>query len=116
MQITLDAKTLEKPENMPLKAELAWRYFNINDTCGWIAVEAGCIGVLLTDESGDLDCSSYIFATVNEFVQWLSDVADEHLEDEPREFLITTGMIHQSVATEAAVNAVLQAIRQHTDH
>lgn len=68
MQITLDAKTLEMPENMPLKAELAWRYFNINDTCGWIAVEAGCIGVLLTDESGDLDCISYIFATVARLV------------------------------------------------
>ena len=29
---------------------------------------------------------------------------------------IITGMIHQSVATDGAVNAVLLAIRQHTDH
>ena len=111
MKITFTATELEKPADMPLLADLAWRYFSINDG-GWSAAECGCVGVVLTDESNDFDCSSYIFQTVNEFVKWLSDVAEEHLRGDPATFLIMTGMIDEAIASDEVVESILKTMKK----
>ena len=114
MKIEFTATALEKPADMPLLADLAWRYFDFN-SCGWCAALIGeCI--LVTDESGDASENSMVFPDEDSFIEWLTTCAREHLQDAPRDFLIACDMIHPSVATDAVVDAVLAAIRQHTDH
>ena len=114
MKITFTAKAFEKPHDLPLKADIAWRYFDINstDNCGWSAGEVACLGVVLTDESNDFSCNSYIFRTDADFIEWLGEVADEHLNNDPADFLIAAGMIDGSIASDDVVAAVLDVLNK----
>lgn len=77
--------TIDPPEDLSLKARLAWKYFFEN---GW-QITAACDSVyIVTDESHDLSGAS-IYPDEAELVEWLESTADAHIEDDPKGFLST---------------------------
>ena len=77
--------SIDPPEDLSLKARLAWKYFFEN---GW-QITAACDSVyIVTDESHDLSGAS-IYPDVSELIDWLESTADAHLEDDPKSFLST---------------------------
>ncbi len=75
--------TIDPPEDLSLKARLAWKYFFEN---GW-QITTACDSVfIVTDESQDLSGAS-IYPDEAELVEWLESTADAHMEDDAKEFL-----------------------------
>ena len=74
---------IDPPEDLSLKARLAWKYFFEN---GW-QITLSCDTVyIVTDESTDLSDAS-IYPDEAELVEWLESCADAHLADDPVSFL-----------------------------
>ena len=81
--MTFYGPSIDPPENLSLKARLAWKYFFEN---GWQITATQDEVFIVTDESADLNFAS-IYPDQAELVEWLEETADAHLSDEPREFL-----------------------------
>lgn len=115
MNVNLTGREIDKPDNMPIKAQLAWDYLEINSG-GWIAVYIGDDedAILVTDESGDLG-NGFICRTGSAFVGFLESTAEDHLRDEPIDVLINAKWIDPRLFVggaqgDALLNAVLDAI------
>ena len=72
-----------QPEGLSLKARLCWSYFFDN---GWAVVRTNTGVYIITDEACELERSE-IFPDEESLISWLESVADEHLEDDPKNFL-----------------------------
>lgn len=66
---------MEKPENMSLKAQLAWDYFGLTDGRDFAAICTGDDAILLVDESRDLS-GAPVFSDKESFVAFLEENAD----------------------------------------
>ena len=108
MTINFTGKTLEKPKDMPVKASLAWDYFSFNDG-GWVAVITGDGGVLMMDESCDISEHASVFRSEEEFIDWLCEDANEHLEDDP-DYLAKCGVVREDLCTPSVVSAIRKCI------
>ena len=76
---------IDPPDNLSLKARLAWKYF-FED--GWqITLACGSV-YIVTDESTDLSTAS-IYPEVSELIEWLESTASSHLENDAKGFLST---------------------------
>ena len=58
------------------KARASWYYFGFDprERYGWSAIPSGSEAVIVTDESHNLN-TSMIFPDVDEFVNWLEEMA-----------------------------------------
>ena len=81
----ISANQASRPEDISLKARLAWKYFFENNA-GWIAVKTDDGPWIVMDEGFDLN-TSMVFPEQDSFVEWLEITAEEHLKDDPIEFL-----------------------------
>lgn len=108
MKITFTAEPMEKPQGMNLKAELAWSYFQFNRGC-WQAAECSDGVILVTDESGDL-CTGMVFPDLSTFVEWMTGAAEEHLQDDPRAFLLDCGAVNPALLTDDVLAAILRRL------
>ena len=81
----ISANQASLPQGISLKAKLAWQYFFENNA-GWIAVTTDDGSWIVMDEAFDLN-ASMVFPDQDSFVEWLETTAEEHLKDDPIEFL-----------------------------
>ena len=81
----ISANPASRPVDILLKAKLAWQYFFENNA-GWIAVTTDDGSWIVMDEAFDLN-TSMVFPDQDSFVEWLETTAEEHLKDDPVEFL-----------------------------
>ena len=81
----ISANPASRPVDILLKAKLAWQYFFENNA-GWIAVTTDDGSWIVMDEAFDLN-TSMVFPDQDSFVEWLETTAEEHLKDDPIEFL-----------------------------
>ena len=81
----ISANPARRPDDIPLKAKLAWKYFFENNA-GWIAVKTDDGPWIVMDEGLDLN-TGLVFPDKDSFVEWLETTAEEHLKDDPIEFL-----------------------------
>lgn len=116
MNVNLTGREIDKPDNMPLKAQLAWDYLKINNG-GWIAVYIGGFedAILVTDESGDLG-NGFICRTGSAFVGFLESTAEDHLHEDAVGFLCSAKWVDPRLFVggaqgDALLNAVLDAIK-----
>ena len=86
MSIYFSASPLPMPEDMPLKARLAWDYFKFNDG-GWLVAETSDGAVIATDEGGNISESGFVCPDLDSFVDYLEEVADDHIKDGNTNFL-----------------------------
>jgi len=103
MNITFTAFPLPKPEDMSLQAQLAWDYFQFNNG-GWLVSMSSCGSVIVTDEAGNISESGICFGDMVCFLDWLEEIADEHIKDGDTNFLsawIKPEMLNTEVAEAA---------------
>ena len=81
----ISANQASLPQGISLKAKLAWQYFFENNA-GWIAVKSDDGPWIVMDEAFDLN-TGMVFTDQDSFVDWLEITAEEHLKDDPIEFL-----------------------------
>ena len=103
MNITFTASPLPKPEDMSVKARLAWDYFQFNNG-GWMVSMSSCGSVIVTDEAGNISESGICFGDMVCFLDWLEETADEHIKDGNTNFLsawINPALLNTEVAEAA---------------
>ena len=103
MNITFTASPLPKPEDMSVKARLAWDYFQFNNG-GWLVVETADGSVVATDEGGNISESGFVCPDLDSFVDYLEEVADERIKDGDTNFLsawINPALLNTEVAEAA---------------
>ena len=76
----------ERPDNISLKAILAWEYFFEDKPGTWAVVRTAGGHWIITDETMELE-TAQVLPDDESFVEWLEDVADDHLKNMPDEFL-----------------------------
>lgn len=108
MKITFTSEALKKPEGMNPKAELAWDYLEMNRGC-WQAAECSGGEILVTDESGSIGTGE-IFPDISMFVEWLTEVAESHIEDDLRAFLLDCGAVNPALLTDDVLAAILRRL------
>lgn len=86
MKIIFAATPLPKPEDMSVKARLAWDYFQFNNG-GWLVAETADGSVVATDEGSNISESGFVCPDLDSFVDYLEEVADERIKDGDTNFL-----------------------------
>lgn len=109
MNITFTAKQMEKPEDMSLKAQIAWDYFGFG-TGGWCCTQTQDGAVIVTDEAGVLDESGLAFPDDVAFLDWLEETADEHLADDSADFLDASGWAKKPLLWHDVIAAIKNRI------
>lgn len=105
--ITFNASPTTKPNNLSLRARLAWSYFFEN---GWACIHTADDAWIVTDESCDLE-RSMVFPDEEAFVSWLEETCSSHLADDPVAFLQTFCSIPELIMPSVA-EAMLLALEQ----
>ena len=103
MKINFSAIPLPMPEDMSVKARLAWDYFQFNNG-GWLVVETADGSVVATDEGGNISESGFVCPDLDSFVDYLEEVADERIKDGDTNFLsawIKPDLLNTEVAEAA---------------
>ena len=81
----INADIAGRPENLSVKAKLAWQYF-FEGFGGWIAVKTDDGRWIVMDEGFNLN-KSIVFPDEDSFVQWLEVSAEDHLIIDTVDFL-----------------------------
>ena len=71
------------PDDLSLKARLAWKYFFEH---GWQITATEDNVYIVTDESSDLQFAS-IYPDLAELVEWLESTTEAHMTEDPDQFL-----------------------------
>ncbi len=110
MNITFTASPMSKPDDLSLKASLAWDYYRINNG-GWCCAEAdnGDGGIIVTDEARSLN-DAFIFPDYDSFIDWLEADAEEKLADDPADYLRACGVVPDNLLSDSVVQALLATI------
>lgn len=111
MRIRFEATALEQPSDLSLLARLDWNYFSFNNR-GWLAAELSDGGIIITDKSGDMDCCSYTFVDLDDFIEWMEDDATDQLSDHPADFLRDCGAIGEDFLSVGVIEAALAVIER----
>ena len=110
MIVNLTGAAIDRPENMSIKANLAWDYLQINSG-GWVVVSAGMYELIAMDEGCDLN-NSIVFCDEDDLVEWLNQTADDAISDNSVEFLVESGAVNPSLLNIPGVlENVLDAIK-----
>lgn len=103
--MTFTATQAAPPNNLSLKARLAWKYFF---EAGWAIVHTADAPYIVTDESLDLTTAT-IFPEEDSFVCWLETVCREHLNDDPVGFLACFVSVPELV-TESVAREIMKTL------
>lgn len=111
MNLTFTAKPMSKPDDLSLKASLAWDYYKINSG-GWQAAEVNDGAVLVSDESGDLNgCSlAWVEPSVDDFILWLEEDVEQKLAEDPADYFRACGVVSDALLSDTVVQALLATI------
>ena len=110
MSITFTASPMSKPDDLSLKASLAWDYhkFNVGER-NWFCVETGDGGIIVTDESRDLS-NAFVIPDYTAFLEWLESDATDKLAEDPVDYLRACGVLPDNLLSDSVVQALLATI------
>ena len=100
--MTFTASMATPPENMSLKARLAWEYFFGAACGGWACVRTADGAIVVTDESCNLDTAS-IYPDDDSFIAWLEAVAEDHITNDRVEWFRSFVVVKELVDNDVAV-------------
>lgn len=110
MSITLTASPMSKPDDLSLKASLAWDYYEFNvGERNWFCVETMDGGIIVTDESRSLD-NAFVFPDYDAFLEWLESDATGKLVEDPAAYFHDCGIVPDNLLSDAVVQALLATI------
>lgn len=107
MAITFTASPMSKPDDLSLKASLAWDYFFNNGS--WFCVETGDGGIIVTDETRNLS-DAFVFYGYDSFLEWLESDATDKLAEDPTEYFRACGVVPDNLLSDSVVQAILATI------
>lgn len=106
MSITFTASPMSKPDDLSLKASLAWDYFFNN---GWFCVDTGDGGIIVTDEARNLN-DAFVLPDYSSLQEWLESYSTDHLAVDPADYLRSCGVVPDALLSDAVVQALLATI------
>lgn len=110
MSITLTASPMFKPDDLSLKASLAWDYYKFNvGERNWFCVETGDGGIIVTDETRNLR-DACVFPDYDSFLAWLEADATDKLAEDPAEYFRDCGVVPGNLLSDSVVEALLATI------
>lgn len=104
--ITFTASPMSKPDDLSLKASLAWDYFFNN---GWFCVDTGDGGIIVTDEARNLN-DAFVLPDYSSLQEWLESYSTDHLAVDPADYLRSCGVVPDALLSDAVVQALLATI------
>lgn len=109
MEITFTAQQMEKPDGMSIKAQMAWDYLGFGSG-GWCCALVDNV-VIVTDESEDLAQNGTIFLNLPDFTDWLEDVFNDNICEDPLPFLSGSGWVNESLLNDEVILAIKNKIK-----
>lgn len=108
--ITFTASPMSKPDDLSLKASLAWDYFKFNnDETNWFCAEAIDGRIIVTDESRNLN-NAFVLPDYEAFMEWLESDATDKLAEDPADYLRACGVVPDNLLSDSVVQAILATI------
>lgn len=107
MPITFTASPMSKPDDLSLKASLAWDYFFNNGS--WFCVESGDGGIIVTDESRNLN-EAFVLPDYSSLLEWLEADATDKLAEDPAEYFRACGVVPDNLLSDSVVQALLSTV------
>lgn len=107
MAITFTASPMSKPDDLSLKASLAWDYFFNNGS--WFCVETGDGGIIVTDETRNLSYA-FVLPDYSSLLEWLESDATDKLAEDPAEYFRACGVVPDNLLSDSVVQALLATI------
>ena len=108
--ITFTASPMSKPDDLSLKASLAWDYFKFNaGERNWFCAEAGDGSIIVTDETRNLD-DAFVLPNYSSLLEWLESYSVNHLEADPADYLRSCGVVPDNLLSDSVVQALLATI------
>ena len=104
--ITFTASPMSKPDDLSLKASLAWDYFFNN---GWFCVDTGDGGIIVTDEARNLN-DAFVLPDYSSLQEWLESYSTDHLAVDPAESFRACGVVPDDLLSDSVVQALLATI------
>lgn len=104
--IAFTASPMSKPDDLSLKASLAWDYFFNN---GWSCVDTGDGGIIVTDEARNLN-DAFVLPDYSSLQEWLESYSADHLAVDPADYLRSCGVVPDALLSDAVVQALLATI------
>lgn len=95
--ITFTASPMSKPDDLSLKASLAWDYFFNN---GWFCVDTGDGGIIVTDEARNLN-DAFVLPDYSSLQEWLESYSADKLAEDPAEYFRACGVVPDDLLYEA---------------
>lgn len=105
--ITFTASPMSKPDDLSLKASLAWDYFFNNGS--WFCTETGDGGIIVTDETRNLN-EAFVLPNYVSFLEWLESDATDKLAEDPAEYFRACGVVPDNLLSDSVVQALLATV------
>lgn len=105
--ITFTAPPMTKPDDLSLKASLAWDYYF--DKGDWFCAETGDGGIIVTDESRDLS-NAFVLPDYVSLLEWLESYSESMLENDPADYFRACGAIPDVLLSDGVVQALIAAV------
>lgn len=105
--ITFTAPPMTKPDDLSLKASLAWDYFFNNGS--WFCVETGDGGIIVTDETRYLN-EAFVLPDYSSLLEWLESYSADHLVEDPADYFRACGVVPDNLLSDSVVQALLATI------
>lgn len=110
MPITFTASPMSKPDDLSLKASLAWDYYKFNvGERNWFCVETMDGSIIVTDETRNLS-DAFVFPDFVSLLEWLESYSESKLENDPAEYLRDCGVVPDNLLSDSVVQALLATI------
>lgn len=108
--ITFTASPMSKPDDLSLKASLAWDYYKFNvGERNWFCVETADSSIIVTDETRNLR-DAFVFSDYDSFLEWLESDATDKLVEDPAEYFRDCGVVPDNLLSDSVVKALLSTI------
>lgn len=105
--ITFTAPPMSKPDDLSLKASLAWDYhFDKGD---WFCAETGDASIIVADESRDLS-NAFVLPDYDSLLEWLESYSESMLENDPADYFRACGLVPGNLLSDSVVQALLATI------
>jgi len=107
MTLTFTASPMSKPDDLSLKASLAWDYFFNNGS--WFCTETVDGSIIITDETRNLS-GAFVLPDYTSFLEWLESDATDKLAEDPAEYFRACGVVPDNLLSDSVVQALLATI------
>lgn len=108
--ITFTASPMSKPDDLSLKASLAWDYYKFNaGERNWFCTETMDGSIIVAEETRNLSYA-FVLPDYASFLEWLEADATDKLAEDPAEYFRACGVVPDDLLSDSVVQALLATI------